>query len=512
MNFRTTLILLVVLIAVGLVILFTRDVNPADKPLSTDESKLLTIASADVTRISVVGDDGQKIVANKTDGKWHLTEPVKGAAEESTVVALVDGIANLKTRGQVDAGGTNAGNVGLDAPRFKVEVTTKDGKTTKLDIGSRTATGGSMYVKREGQTKADVVNVTISDTLEKPLKDWRSAKLFEVGSTAVSQLRIATTQGSVAIEKQGGDWKVSAPTSMPADPTVVSDLAIALTSLRAEDFVSSTTSPELTKRYGLEKANLSIAFSTAAPSTQPSASQPALTTIQFGGYDDVMKKNVFASISDQPGYVKVAAASLEQFKKKPIELRDKKLLSIEPDHVTKVTIETDKPATTQPTTREASKETVVLARNQQVVSASPSTAPSTGPASQASSQPAEPPAKWKLASKDNSDAEDSKVEQLLASLRPLRVDKYIESLPLVQVVPMISVKIETTDAVHELRFAHPDEGQPVTGTYNGLNFQIPHSLIDQLEGDFTKGSAPTTPPAGMQMPGGFPGMMPGGMQ
>ena len=103
----------------------------------------------------------------------------------------------------------------------------------------------------------------LADALEKPVKDWRSAKLFDVGSTQISQIRVATTQGSYTLEKQEGNWKVSEPTSMPADPTVVSDLAMAITSLRAEDFINSANSPELSKRYGLEKPSVSIAFSIA---------------------------------------------------------------------------------------------------------------------------------------------------------------------------------------------------------------------------------------------------------
>src|SRR4051812_48572687 len=224
MNFRTTFILLIVLILVGLIVLFTRDSGSSDKTETAKETKFLEIKPADVTRIVINSDDGQKTALENADGKWNLTEPVKAPAEESTVSSYLDAVVNAKSHGQVDASGSNAGTTGLDQPRFKVELTTRDNKTTKLDVGTRSATGGNVYVRRDGKSQADVVTATMVDSLEKPLKEWRSAKLFTVSSPQVSQLRIATTQSTVAREKHGEDWKVSEPTSMPADPTVVSDL------------------------------------------------------------------------------------------------------------------------------------------------------------------------------------------------------------------------------------------------------------------------------------------------
>src|SRR6185436_16931622 len=94
------------------------------------------------------------------------------------------------------------------------------------------------------------------------------------------------------------------------------------------------------------------------------------------------------------------------------------------------------------------------------------TAPSTGPTTLAATKPAEPQSKWKLTSKDNADADDSKVESFLSELDPLRADKFVESVPLIQIVPTYSLRIETTDAVHEIRLSDPGSGKPVTVTYN----------------------------------------------
>jgi hypothetical protein len=230
-------------------------------------------------------------------------------------------------------------------------------------------------------------------------------------------------------------------------------------------------------------------------------------------------------MSNEPGtIVKVSASSLDQFKKKPIELRDKRVLNIDPQTVTKISIAIDKPATTQPTTQEAVQKNVVLERNKQInampttvpgiqealaATTGPSTGPSTGPTTLAATKPAEPPSKWKLTSKDNADADDSKVESLLSELHPLRADKFIESVPLIQVVPTYSLRIETTDAVHEIRLSDPGNSKPITVTYNGLNFEMPRFFLERLDTDFTKSSASSAPPMmSPGMPGGMPFNMP----
>src|SRR5262245_15827074 len=119
MNFKTTVILLVLLAAVGVVLLVTRDVNP--KYETPVEQKLLDITSSDVTRVSFTSDDGKKTTLEKSDGKWRLADPVKAPAEEMAASGLVDALVALKSRGQVDTGPAT----GLDAPKFKVELATK---------------------------------------------------------------------------------------------------------------------------------------------------------------------------------------------------------------------------------------------------------------------------------------------------------------------------------------------------------------------------------------------------
>lgn len=517
MNFKTTIVLLVVLLAVGAVIFFTRESGRNETETSTP-ARLLEISPGDVTRVASTADEGQHIALEKKDGKWKLVEPLEAPADDSAAESLVETVAGLQTRGKIDASGANASTTGLDSPRFKLELSTRQGKTIKLDIGNRSAAGDNLYVRLDGQDRADVVPAEIFDQLDKPLKQWRREKLLDVASTDIKQIRIASTQPTLAMEQDSAQkWTMSQPASMPADSTAVSDLAMAVANLRAADFVSDR--PENANKYGLDQPVLTVSFSTQAsppppPATQP-ASQPAFTSIRFGRYDDVLKKNVYASISNQPGVVKVAASTLDEFRKAPLDLRDKNVMTVDPERVMKISIAIDKPATTQPASRPAVNQTVVLERARQIIgppapkaASAPTTLAGTGPTSapataEASTRPAQPPSKWNLASKGGADADDSKVDSLLAEFHPLRADKYLQTSPAAaKSVATYTVMLDGADARHEMRFVDPGNGQPVVGQYNGLTFEVARWLIDRFDEDFARGAKSSKPPAAPPLMGG----------
>lgn len=477
MNFRTTAILFILLIAVGVVVLFTQQSGTPTTETTDSATKLLSIAPADVTKVAIVSDDGQHIDLQKADSKWNLSAPVTGPAEDAAVASLLETITGLETRGKIAADASS----GLDQPRYKLDLTTKDGKTTHLDVGGRSGAGDHLYVRLNSASQADVVQAALVDQLAKPIKQWRRERLTDASPMEVKQLKIATTQQSYTLEKQGENWAMTTPSAMPIDPAAVSDLTMAITSMRVGEFASETTDDA---KYGLDKPVATVSFSTAAPTTQPSTSQPSFTTLKFGHFDDLLKRNVFVSSSAAPGVVAVSSAILGSFNKTPLELRDHKVLTIDPEKVTKISLATDKPATTQPTTREASHEQTTLERAK-VVMGSSTTAPAT---SQASTEPSEPPSKWKVAlgSAAQIDADDAKVNQLLADVNPLRTDKYMDKPSAAAPVATYKLTIDTTDATHEISISDPGNGQPLVASYQGLTFTLPAAFLEKIQGEFTK--------------------------
>lgn len=518
MNFRTTLILLASLVVVGAIALFVKSRSGEEPVFSAKEKTLLKMDSYDVTRLVVTPADGQRMVLEKADGKWKLAEPVKASADSFAVDQLVDAVTALKSRGSVELAGSESAATGLDQPRHMIEVTARDGKTAKVRVGNRLAVGGGLYVRIEGESAPQIVAADLADQLDKPASAYRQTRLIDQPMAPVRQIEIQRPdQPLLMLSKGGAEWQITAPAQMPAEASEVTNLTSALSSLAAVEFVE--VGDVLPLLLPANNPRLTVRMSTAAPATQPATrpttnpqTQPAGTVLQFGGYDTNLRKNVYVSVTDAGGsstLAKVAASSLETFNKKPLDLRDRRVVTIDPKLVSQIAITPQPLSATQPATAKP----VVLERKKsaprplgpELAATQPATNPATNPATrpttmpattQAATQPVLPPSDWVLKT-TNQEASEAKVQELLEALNPLRATKYLEkpTSPTTQPAGTVYLLEVTTEAAgrattHALRITDPGELKSLKGDYDQWLFELDRSLLASLTADYTNQPAP----------------------
>ncbi|MDB5301461.1 MAG: hypothetical protein JWO87_3124, partial [Phycisphaerales bacterium] len=145
MNFRTTLILAVVLLGLGVFgFIATRDNSDTTKTSATDGSgadeskgrKVFDVKADDLDKLVIRPLDGPAITLAKSAGQWKLSQPVAWPADSMEVDRVLGAIVGLHSRGRVDLDATNSTSVGLDKPRYHIEAS-GNGKSLKLDVGSR---------------------------------------------------------------------------------------------------------------------------------------------------------------------------------------------------------------------------------------------------------------------------------------------------------------------------------------------------------------------------------------
>lgn len=524
MNFKTTVILMILLLGVGIYVIVDRlnsDKNPVET--TTDTQKIFDVKNKDdVNSLTIKSADGSEIVLTKVDNKWRMTKPVEAAAEGWQVDSLVDDLISLKSEGQVDPK-----DKGLEKPKLNVEVSAKGGKVLKFAVGNK-STGGILYIQVVGHKMADAIPGDIYDRLSKPANELRDKQLVTTSTNDIKQLTIDHQGQKLVLEKKGADWDLVEPKKFLADPATVTDILGAVTGLRATDWVAKD-SPEIAAAK-FDKPQLTVAFTTAAPATQPATaptSKPVWTTVTFGQYEDIAHQKVYARISDSQATVKVAGTPIETLSKKPIELRDKKVFDLQPEQVSKISIVTDTAAGPAPTTRPAKKTEVVIERRKELPSVpTPSTKPTattktakaaaTKATTVAVTQPATAPVVkasiWELKSDPKGDADDESIEALLAELHPLRATKFLESTPTTRPVANISLKITTEGpggtpvSNHELKLIDPGGDAALLAEYNGLNFELARTFLTKLEGNFAKKPKAQTPkvpanPGDFKIPG-----------
>src|SRR5437764_1456232 len=107
MNFKTTLILIILLAVIAGYLFFTRDtveVIPADlldkldRPAkSYRETKLIQTPSFDISQLTLARKN-ETIRLNKTGSDWQIAEPIKAPADAAAITDLVNALTGIKAK------------------------------------------------------------------------------------------------------------------------------------------------------------------------------------------------------------------------------------------------------------------------------------------------------------------------------------------------------------------------------------------------------------------------------
>ncbi len=169
MNRTTTIVLVVILAALGLYVLLVqvpRDRAAAEATPTVDATpRVVWQTTADqVTRLRLMETATGRSVALTKDaaGVWTVSEPEPGPADANTMLTLTTNAASLSVSGVVTA--TDLAPYGVLDPTYSLEVGLADGQTLKAAIGG-TAPVGGYYLLREGDTQVMVVSTFSLDAL-----------------------------------------------------------------------------------------------------------------------------------------------------------------------------------------------------------------------------------------------------------------------------------------------------------------------------------------------------------
>jgi Domain of unknown function (DUF4340) len=490
MNFRTTAILLVVVLGVGAYLMFTGQKTGDTSLEQTNPTRLLDFSSNDVSKVVITPEGGKRIVLERhtlpaaaatigpAQSDWKLDEPIDAFADASKVSDLIDAIVSATSTAQVSVG-SSAADYGLDTPQFTIDLEAGP-KSATLDIGRQVKAGNELYVRIEGKDVAQVISGDVLDKIDTTPDQLRLSRLINADTTTANWISIQRPTDPVVLEKSGGQWQMSTtrPTTLPAEQSAVSDLISSINSATANGFATTDENPDLL----IGKPQATVIVSDQKPTTQPAATE----TIEFGSPDSLVGKNIWVRVTPPGLLATVPKETMDGILKSSLDLRDRAVMTIAPASVKELRIIKSVPATTQPIARAASLHEVVLVRRppkKPDLSIGPTTRPTTAPIPQ-------PASVWQLTgTRVPTDADDSKVDAALANFNPLRVDKYLPAAPpatgrttyLVTIIP---------DKGDPIRVFLSDPGENATDQPSGSSgdaiFALPRTVITSLDVDYAK--------------------------
>lgn len=347
MNVKTTLALLVLLIAIGAYFYFVEMDAPDPEGLGTDSGPSIKgqpllpedfPSPIDGSRL-IVRRDGTTAIYQHLDTQWIQTEPVRVFMNNGSMERLVGNLLQLRYTQQLDPGiddSPTPAESRLDPPLATVTYEADDNNTVTLRLGKKLLSGYG-YAALEDDSVIHVVADRLHNSiLDVDPNQWRKRTLD--APVAADQLIVRRGDDALLLHREDGQWFLGEDTAERADRGAVETLVAALAPITIDRFHADDP-PDLSL-YGLEQPMLSIMIRDAATQAE--------STLRVGGPTDLSEQSVFATWtveneeeSSPPVVFSIPRSSIETFEVAPDTLRDKRLFSFDALTTRQINIERD---------------------------------------------------------------------------------------------------------------------------------------------------------------------------
>src|SRR6266508_6343733 len=191
MNWRTTLILAVVVLAVFAYLRFFEMKQPSTEEARRQSQNVVNFERSKVDGIIIQNGD-EKIELRRRDNKWRLETPIKDQADSSLIDNLLRDLGNWQKEGtisakEIDADKSKLSEYGLNKPRLRLKLLGQD-KPPAILFGKDAALEGKMYVRFEDSKETYLAGQSIKKEIDKKPEEFRDRKL--TGLITVQVLRV----------------------------------------------------------------------------------------------------------------------------------------------------------------------------------------------------------------------------------------------------------------------------------------------------------------------------------
>src|SRR3984893_12444541 len=204
-----------------------------------------------------VNGDQIGVVADEP-GKWRIVKPRALRADTDLISEFLDKLEGAKAVEFVDDAPKSLQPYGLDkTSKGAVWVgKDKDRAARTLLVGRPVPEKKGVYVKREGEPGVILTAEAVWTTFPKTVGAVRDKTVVSYASDKLAKVEFAHGRESLALEKEGTGWKITAPETLRADNGAVTQLLWKIRDLQALGFLSETAAdvprflakPEVTVR------------------------------------------------------------------------------------------------------------------------------------------------------------------------------------------------------------------------------------------------------------------------
>ena len=250
MKLRNTLILFILLVALGAYVYFVEFKKHEKTEAAKKESKKVILLQQDSLQSLAFQNINGSFTVKKIQGQWKVTDPLYTEADETTLNSMLSSLLNAEKDNEFIIDPQEMADYGLDDRAIVVRLESNQGEKDSIRLGDNAPVGSFVF-----SNKTDSLVFTISQSVKnnftKKLFDIRDKKILHFQRTDVQQIMVQNAFGKFDFEKVNAtDWTLR-NISRPADNTKISAILSKLENNRIKEFVDEEGSQ--LKKYGLDK-------------------------------------------------------------------------------------------------------------------------------------------------------------------------------------------------------------------------------------------------------------------
>ncbi len=379
MKTRTTLLLLVLVIALGVWIKFFESKKPNTAAAKREAGNVVNFDREKLEGITIQNGD-ERIELRQQAGKWRLTAPVKDQADGAVVDNLISDLEAWRKESSIPAQEVTAekgrmSEFGLVQPKLRLRLSGPE-MPPEIWFGKDTAFEGQMYVRFADAKDVYIAPQTVRTDIAKKADEFRDRKLTDLTTAQVTRAVLKSPAGEIELAKKNEHWEIVKPLQARGDDQKIGDLIAQVTNARIQEFVADDKGD--LQAYGLSEPRGSI--------TVFGADQKEGRTLQLGAVAEKITDAIYVRYLPRDAVYALPKKTAEIVTVRPNDLRDRRLVRLDTNNLDRLNIE----GSGQPK--------IVLARKDQ---------------------------NWTLASRNAQPANAEEVRRLLDTLNNQEVTKFI---------------------------------------------------------------------------------------
>ena len=330
---RSTLVLLMVFVALGAYVYFVEIERPPASETSPNEQLFDWEADA-ITGLTLnANGEVTELSRNASGDGWQITTPIAATADEIQISSITSSLVSLEVPRVIDDAASDLTPFGLVEPEVEVAISVSgDSQESRLLIGDATPTGGERYAKLAASDRVFLVASYLNTTFSRSTFDLRDKTILNFENGDVEQFEISSDRVSMRFTKDQNEWRMVEPWPVRADFSTVEGAVGRLSSgqmrsIAAEEPVGSEPEEDPLAMYGL----------TDPPLTATVRLGRASATLLVG--DATADGTYYARDSSRPVIFTVASTLVDDLGRVAGEYRTKDLFDFRPFNAARVEIE-----------------------------------------------------------------------------------------------------------------------------------------------------------------------------